>query len=187
MRLVLAGLVAYLGARLHLARRRAAMDPRTGLLTAAAWLAATTRQLRAAPGVAVLMIDIDRFKQVNDSRGHLAGDAVIASVARTVRTNLRADDLVCRFGGDEFAALLTGLSTEQALAAAERVRAAVAAHASVTVSVGVATGADGVRADVRALLNQADAALYRAKRNGGDAVVTAGDAGRHAAADRAEA
>jgi diguanylate cyclase (GGDEF)-like protein len=179
MRVLLAGLVAYLAARLHLARRQATVDARTGLLTATAWLSAAARLPRSSPDAAVLMIDIDRFKQVNDTRGHLAGDAVIASVARCLRTNLRRNDLVCRFGGDEFAALLAGVSTEQAVAAAQRLCAAVAVESAVTVSVGVASSSAEV--PIRALLSNADAALYLAKARGGDTVVASGDEGRHAA------
>jgi diguanylate cyclase (GGDEF)-like protein len=188
VRVLLAAVVAYLAARLHLLGRRAALDPKTGLLTTTAWLHAATRRLRRRepPGVAVLMLDIDRFKQVNDARGHLAGDAVIASVARTVRTHLRADDLAARFGGDEFVAIVCGVGESQARSIAERVRAAVRGSCSVTVSVGVALRPASAVTDLRALLVAADAALYSAKRGGGDAVVLAGGA-PPSAAERVDA
>jgi diguanylate cyclase (GGDEF)-like protein len=170
VRIVAVAVVAYLVARLHVRRRSAAVDPKTGVLTPAAWERAAARALRrrGVAGVALLMLDIDGFKQVNDSRGHLAGDAVLASVGRALRASIRQDDPAGRFGGDEFSALLVGITRDQALAAAGRVRDAVATTCSVTVSIGVAWSAPSTPTAVRALVERADAALYRAKQDGGN-------------------
>jgi len=118
-----------------------------------------------AKPLAVLMIDLDGFKPVNDSEGHEAGDRILALIARTIAGGLREGDFVARFGGDEFATLLPRTDLSEAEALAERLRARVqdaGADASVTASIGVAMLDDNVR---RALL-RADAALYEAKSSG---------------------
>jgi diguanylate cyclase (GGDEF)-like protein len=122
--------------------------------------------------LAAMMIDIDHFKKINDTYGHAVGDAVIRSVADTLRANLRDPDILCRYGGEEFA-ILTGLDP---LEAGERLRRAIkqtgvagpSGPVAVTVSIGVAelSSADGLDA----LLGRADAALYRAKESGRDQV-----------------
>lgn len=149
----------------------AVTDGKTGLLTAEAWSAGAARVLararKAGRGACLFMIDVDRFKPVNDSRGHLAGDAVLRSVAEVISAQLRGDDLAGRFGGDEFVVVLTGISRTDAMGAAERVRAHVAARAAATVSVGVACAPDhGESLDE--LLVAADAACYLAKSGGGN-------------------
>lgn len=127
-------------------------------------------------GLAVLMLDIDHFKSVNDRYGHAVGDATLKAFAERVRAQLRASDQCARYGGEEFAVLLPGASPEKALEVAERLRAAVAARPLVeqprvdnTVSVGVAWVAAGDGA--KELLQRADAALYEAKRGGRNRVV----------------
>jgi diguanylate cyclase (GGDEF)-like protein len=118
-----------------------------------------------AKPLAVLMIDLDGFKPVNDSKGHEAGDRVLALVAQAIAGELREGDFVARFGGDEFAALLPRTDLSEAKVLAERLRARVqvaGTHASVTASLGVAMLEDDVR---RALL-RADMALYEAKNAG---------------------
>jgi diguanylate cyclase (GGDEF)-like protein len=118
-----------------------------------------------AKPLAVLMIDLDGFKPVNDSEGHDAGDRVLALMARAIAGGLREGDFVARFGGDEFAALLPRTDLTEAQALAERLRARVqdsGADVSVTASLGVAMLEDDVR---RALL-RADGALYEAKNSG---------------------
>ena len=168
-------------AQLHTASRT---DTKTGLLNAGAWerdaetvLAAGHR--RGLP-TAVLLIDIDHFKAVNDVHGHLAGDDVLRAVATALRAQLRDGDLLCRFGGEEFAALLPGMDRSEAVQAAERLRAGVAAVVTpvagavvqVTVSLGVSV-ADAGTADppsLSELLAVADAGLYRAKGSGRDRV-----------------
>jgi len=127
--------------------------------------AARLRDFSDAKPLAVLMIDLDGFKPVNDSEGHEAGDRILALMARTIAGGLREGDFVARFGGDEFAALLPGTEPSEAVALAERLRAQVqdaGADASVTASIGVAMLEDDLR---RALL-RADGALYEAKNSG---------------------
>lgn len=127
--------------------------------------AARLRDFSDAKPVAVLMIDLDGFKPVNDSEGHEAGDRILALMARTIAGGLREGDFVARFGGDEFAALLPGTDLSAAVALAERMCAQVqdaGAGVSVTASIGVAMLEDDVR---RALL-RADGALYEAKNSG---------------------
>jgi len=118
--------------------------------------------------VAVLMIDIDHFKGFNDRHGHSAGDDVLQAVTGVIARHLRADDVVYRYGGEEFCVLLPGARTHEAEAIAERIRTAVAAEdpaggERVTVSIGLSTGA---AQQARATLRSADAALYEAKRSG---------------------
>ena len=127
--------------------------------------AARLRDISDAKPLAVLMVDLDGFKRVNDSEGHDAGDRVLALMARAIARSLREGDFVARFGGDEFAALLPRTSTAKAESLAERLRAEVenaGGDISVTASVGVAALEDDVR---RALL-RADVALYEAKNAG---------------------
>jgi diguanylate cyclase (GGDEF)-like protein len=128
----------------------------------------------AHEGISLLMIDIDDFKQINDARGHLAGDAVLRDVALVLKDSLRAVDSVGRYGGEEFVVILPHTPREEALRTAERIRQRVDAHpfdvgaerVHVTVSIGVATypseGVDGPNALVR----EADRALYAAKDAG---------------------
>jgi diguanylate cyclase (GGDEF)-like protein len=129
---------------------------------------------RFAQPLTALMIDIDRFKEVNDTRGHAVGDQVLKAVAERVRRVLRAIDILGRTGGEEFAVLLPGTNREAAsLIIAERVRRVVADEpiatdagpVSVTISVGVASAGPG-REDLQALLKAADSALYEAKQGG---------------------
>lgn len=124
--------------------------------------------------VSLVMIDVDHFKWFNDRYGHVAGDRVLSAVADALRAHFRPSDLLARFGGDEFAALLPGLTGEHARAVGERVRHAVfrnvpasaesPAEAEVTISLGVCEA--GTDYDFRGLLRGADDALYRAKHHG---------------------
>lgn len=141
-------------------------------------LAAAQAKALDAPA-ALLMIDIDHFKAVNDRWGHPAGDAVIQSVANVAHGMIRRRDRLGRLGGEEFGALLRDASPEEAVTTAERLRLAVAglglpalAGGSVTVSCGVADWQPG-RPEVKDWMVAADAALYRAKRTGRDRVVRA--------------
>jgi diguanylate cyclase (GGDEF)-like protein len=164
----------------------ASTDGKTGLLTAAAWQEkagrAVLRSERGEQPTSVLVLDLDHFKLVNDRFGHLVGDQVLAAVAASVRDEVRDEDLVGRFGGEEFVVLLQGAEREDprsgARAVAERIRERIAAlrvavagpHETVvveglTVSIGGATAPrDGN--DLAALLEIADAAMYEAKRAG---------------------
>ncbi len=137
--------------------------------------------------MSLLVIDIDLFKLVNDTYGHLQGDRVLVEIADLLRQNLRADDLAARYAGDELVALLPNTPAERAREVAERLCAAVRGHAfqvrdrderlSTTISIGVATSPEnGVDPD--ALFAAADRALYQVKRQGRDgvAIATAGSA-----------
>jgi two-component system cell cycle response regulator len=130
-------------------------------------------------GAAVLLLDVDRFKSVNDTHGHAAGDVVLREIAERLRTHLRSADVVARYGGEEFMVVVAGAAAEEGRLVAERLRAAVAQDPiaaagrllDVTLSIGVAGGPAGTAAD--ALVAAADAALYRAKNAGRNRVEVA--------------
>jgi len=123
--------------------------------------------------VAVLFLDVDNFKQVNDSLGHAAGDQVLRGMAERLRKMLRPMDTISRYGGDEFTLLFEDMDTErEVVVIAERISHALAlpialnhGHTAVTVSIGVATVSDPDAAP-HEVLREADAAMYRAKRSG---------------------
>jgi diguanylate cyclase (GGDEF)-like protein len=124
--------------------------------------------------VSLLLLDLDGFKAVNDTRGHQEGDRVLQQVAAVVRRHLRSTDLPCRFGGDEFAIILCDTPEDEALAVAERIRADVEAafELPVTISAGLATlPVYGTSAGE--LVAGADRALYAAKRAGRNGTVPA--------------
>ena len=125
------------------------------------------------------MIDIDKFKVLNDTYGHAAGDEVLRAVAAAIVSAVREDDVPARFGGEEFVVLLRNPGLDVAFEVGERVRAAVAhldlgalAIPGVSVSVGVAVS-DHADQPIGDLIELADQALYRAKRAGRDRVVAA--------------
>ena len=137
------------------------------------------KRRRAGDAVGVLMVDIDKFKLLNDRYGHAVGDEVLRAVASAIVSAVREDDVPARFGGEEFVVLLRNPDPGVAVEVGERIRAAVRGldlrrHGvtSVSVSVGVAV-ADGPDEPIEALLEVADRALYRAKRGGRDRVVAA--------------
>jgi diguanylate cyclase (GGDEF)-like protein len=137
------------------------------------------RRRRAEDAVGVLMIDIDRFKSLNDRHGHAVGDEVLRAVGAAIGSTVREADVPARYGGEEFAVLLRNPSGSVALEVAERVRSAVQAIdlrelgvAAVSVSVGVAV-AELPNEPIGELVERADRALYRAKRAGRDRVVAA--------------
>lgn len=173
-------------------RIQATRDALTGLLNRREimrrLLLEAERAGRQGTGLSVLLIDLDHFKQVNDTYGHPAGDAVLRASASRMQSALRAYDLLGRYGGEEFLAVLPECSLADAEATGDRLRVALsqtpvvcAAGTSimVTCSIGLAAMASD---DPRALINRADRALYRAKREGRDQVVTcrAPRAGAHA-------
>ena len=138
------------------------------------------RRRRAGDAVGVLMVDIDKFKALNDRYGHAVGDEVLRAVAAAIVSAVREDDVPARFGGEEFVVLLRNPDPGVAVEVGERIRAAVrgldlrrhGVTGPVSVSVGVAV-ADGPEEPVEELLEVADRALYRAKRGGRDRVVAA--------------
>ncbi|MFN6994825.1 MAG: diguanylate cyclase [Aquincola tertiaricarbonis] len=133
------------------------------------------RHRRSQLPLALLVLDIDHFKRVNDQHGHAVGDTVLAEVAQVLQRTLRTTDFVARTGGEEFIVLLPDTDAAGGLLAAEKLRAAVQAHpiaavGTVTVSVGLATRAEAFR-DAAAATHAADVALYSAKRSGRNRVV----------------
>jgi len=161
-------------------------DSKTGLLNAATWeresTAEVARAVRTKTPLALALLDIDKFKAVNDTYGHLVGDQVIKEIARTLTGLLRDYDLAGRFGGEEFSLLLPQTRAVDAFRIAERVRANIAAlsiiapgatggeRLQVTVSIGVAALDSGSKREYSELMAAADAALYRAKAGGRDQV-----------------
>jgi diguanylate cyclase (GGDEF)-like protein len=162
-------------------RELAAQDPLTGALNRRAFgdalAAAVARAARGEGGCAVAVLDIDRFKAINDEHGHAAGDAALCRLTALLGERARATDAVGRLGGEEFAVLLDGTDGDGAAAFAEDLRHALAADGhgpALTVSVGVAALGDGDGGDAgQAMLVAADRALYAAKAAGRDRVVRA--------------
>jgi two-component system chemotaxis family response regulator WspR len=157
-------------------RIEATYDALSGLLNRRAFFDNFFREMartaRYRTSVAVLMADIDRFKEINDGHGHLAGDVVIKEVSLRIRAAVRASDAVGRYGGEEFIVLAAQCDVDRALDLADRFRRDVCEAPieipgdtiAVTISVGVAAGSGAV--DGEALLRAADEALYRAKQAG---------------------
>lgn len=166
---------------------QASVDPLTGIHNrrwmCEAFPRALLRCSRNNQPVSILIADIDFFKRVNDSYGHLVGDAALRTVAGCLIHNLRSFDLLVRYGGEEFAILLPGTAPEEATQLAERLRSAVAASDiqngdvtfQVTISMGIASAQN--EKTLEALLNEADHALYRAKELGRNRVEIASPAG----------
>ncbi|MEW6223962.1 MAG: GGDEF domain-containing protein [Chloroflexota bacterium] len=164
------------------AEARATTDALTGLPNRRyfdEYLGLLARRRRAEDRVGVLMIDIDRFKRLNDTFGHAVGDHVLRDVAQAIARAVREDDVPARFGGEEFAVLLKNPSPAIALEVGERVRRAVGSLdlrklgvPGVSVSVGVAV-AESPDVPLDVVIDEADRALYRAKRAGRDRVVAA--------------
>jgi diguanylate cyclase (GGDEF)-like protein len=162
----------------------AATDTKTGLLNASAWQELAQRELVRAQHVAapcaLLLLDLDHFKRVNDTLGHLAGDAALRAIGDALKRELRGYDAVARFGGEEFVVLLNDLSLEEAVIVAERTLARVRGLAitgqspdspnlTLTASIGLACYPQHGE-DLTDLLEAADLALYSAKRAGRDRV-----------------
>lgn len=164
--------------------RLLAHDDLTGLLTSKSFFSELRREAVRASAESmpfcVLMMDLDHFKQVNDTYGHLVGSQTLEILGGLIKEALRAGDVAARFGGEEFAAFLLDADYAQGLVAAERVRASVekyefpAARADlaqslrtyrITISIGVAAFPDDATDPIE-LIELADSALYRAKRNG---------------------
>ncbi|HEU5265168.1 MAG TPA: GGDEF domain-containing protein [Jatrophihabitans sp.] len=181
------------GALIRTLETAATIDAKTGMLNAVAWEHLAEKELaraeRSGVPVAVLIIDIDRFKMVNDRFGHLAGDAVLRAVGKCLAAQVREYDTVARFGGEEFVAVLPAAGDPDALVIAERLRSRVSelrvsgilepVEAAppddddwLAVSIGVASApTDGT--ELSDLLHAADGALYRAKAAGRNRVLLA--------------
>jgi diguanylate cyclase len=179
---------------LRRAQSEALLDSLTGLKNRRGLERAVEDLLRESPGLlgsALLLADIDHFKVVNDTYGHVLGDKVIRAVAHVLRSSIKGRDVAARLGGEEFAVLLPQTSLSGAAAVAEQIRGTVAqgricrpdgneSIGQVTLSVGVAIAKAGDT--LEALLERADAAMYTAKRAGRNRVSLAGDAATGATA-----
>jgi diguanylate cyclase (GGDEF)-like protein len=163
-------------------RFKATHDALTSLWNRGRILEALDEALRDMDSLAILMCDIDHFKAINDEYGHLVGDAVLRELAARLRNGVRGNDLIGRFGGEEFLILLNGCDPSRLQERAEQLRRAVsqgtvltdAGEISFTVSIGaVSANKEDSFTPPEMILNLADAALYQAKREGRNRVVIA--------------
>jgi diguanylate cyclase (GGDEF)-like protein len=149
-------------------------DQLTGLPNRRAWEDTVARELARATRdglpVCVAVLDLDRFKRYNDDRGHLAGDELLSQAAEAWRSELRGGDVLARYGGDEFAALIPGRALDTAVVVVERLRRAGARPCTCSAGVAMWDGAESATD----LFGRADAALYVAKQSGGDQLAAAG-------------
>ena len=158
-------------------RQRITYDQLTGLLTKESLYLALDLELKRCRKyglpLAVLMMDLDHFKSVNDTHGHLMGSHVLSEVGRLIRESIRTEDVSARYGGEEFLAYLSERSADEALQAAERVRRTIEREpisldgvtVRVTISIGIATFPEHGK-DIESLVGRADRELYRAKESG---------------------
>jgi diguanylate cyclase (GGDEF)-like protein len=185
---VLAGQFALAMKRVFLYQRLqelATTDSLTNTFSRRYWFSRAAEELersgRFGRHASCLMIDIDRFKELNDTYGHLTGDTLVVAVARIARENIRSVDLLGRYGGEEFCVLLSETEPGEAAYVAGRIRQAVQEariwaydeSLSVTVSIGVA-GSGAGQAGLAELVDRADRALYRAKEEGRNRVCVSG-------------
>jgi len=169
-------LAAQLGEALGEQRRLAVTDGLTGLYNRRYLTERMTEHDAGAGTVSLLVVDLDHFKRVNDTYGHVAGDAVLREAAARISSVCRSTDVVARYGGEEFVVLLPDTGEDEAHRLAERIRttlretpvAEAAGSIPITASVGAATRTG---ADIHRLMESADRALYRAKEEGRDRVV----------------
>lgn len=162
--------------------RLLAHDELTGLLTSKSFFSELRHESELAEfesrPFCVLMMDLDHFKEVNDTFGHLVGNNTLVEVGAVIKESLRSGDVAARFGGEEFAAFLLDADYAQAIVAAERVRSAIEKHEfscghepsrtevhRITISIGIAAFPDDAKDPIH-LVELADSALYRAKRSG---------------------
>jgi diguanylate cyclase (GGDEF)-like protein len=152
-------------------RRLASTDSLTGLANRRMWEDRLAMLLDSSAGAAVLLVDLDRFKDYNDRHGHLAGDDLLVEFARVLAELTPEGDVAARWGGEEFA--MTLRDAETAIGVAERLRCSV--PAGQTCSIGLAVARPGESAD--SIMRRADAALYQAKRDGRNRLVAVGPVG----------
>lgn len=159
-------------------RRLADTDDLTNALARRHFMEVAAREWsRGGAAICVMMLDLDRFKLLNDGFGHAVGDTALVTFVATCRANLRGHDIIGRTGGEEFAIILPGTEIETGLPLAERLREAVAAtrvsvqDVSMSVSIGIAQGLPGE--SLESAMQRADAALYAAKRGGRNRVAAA--------------
>jgi diguanylate cyclase len=148
-------------------------DPLTGLANRRAWEEELRREVararRNSHRLALVMLDLDHFKQLNDTQGHQAGDTVLAEAAASWRSAVRTTDFLARYGGDEFAMLLPDCPDEYGETVLERIRTAIPPGCSASAGIAYWNGAE----TAESLLARADAALYEAKRAGRNTAVRA--------------
>jgi two-component system, cell cycle response regulator len=168
-------------------REKATHDPLTGLWNHEEIILILEHELsrseREGGYVTAIMADLDYFKKINDTYGHMAGDAVLRMAAQRILAETRCYDSVGRFGGEEFLIVLPGCKKEDVAANAERIRLAISADSMnvreesipVNISLGAAANIKGKKCDVQSLIHAADLALYRAKENGRNRVEVATD------------
>ena len=164
-------------------REQAATDSLTGLINRRRFLEIAEEALQRVKidgsPLAMIMVDIDYFKEVNDLHGHKVGDQVLMAVAAGIKSSLRGNDMACRYGGEEFIVLVNGATPDQCLVIAERIRRAVASLVfqveatpiKVTISLGLAYLIPDPALTLDVLINNADQALYLAKQQGRNCVV----------------
>jgi diguanylate cyclase (GGDEF)-like protein len=161
-------------------QKLAALDPLTGVLNRRFGMVRLheeySRSVRRGAPLAVLMFDIDHFKQVNDTYGHVVGDRVLRNISGMIRQGIREGDILLRYGGEEFMVILPGASRDDAFAIAERVRHIVRENATtyganqicVTISVGLDSMPETSINNEQELIANADGALYQSKNAGRD-------------------
>jgi diguanylate cyclase (GGDEF)-like protein len=171
----------------------AAVDPLTGVLNRRALVRRLRAELQRAQrenvSTALILLDLDHFKSVNDTYGHVIGDRVLRRLGRLLRRLARASDSVGRIGGEEFLIVLPATSQDEALALAERLRRTIARTPgtdipAVTASLGVSARFGAAPVDVEGALREADAAMYRAKAEGRNRVCAAAEHQETAASTR---
>ena len=190
------------GALMRELEAAACTDTKTGLLNAVAWEQLAERELSRAArenyDVAVLIVDIDRFKRINDRYGHLVGDQELRRIGTAISAEVRQYDAVGRFGGEEFVVLLPAVDSVECMVVAERIRARInqlrvsdvvdrvagTGDDRMSASIGVSSSAFGAK-DVSDLLRAADTALYRAKSEGRNRAMLASAGSAQSVADAA--
>lgn len=173
-------------------REQSIRDPLTGLFNRRyveeALMLESARSSRSDTPLSVIMADVDHFKSFNDTRGHPAGDALLKALGGLMQDHFREGDIICRYGGEEFAIIAPGADLDLITRRAESLRAAVRqmkiTHdgqdlGSVSMSFGIASSPGRGGVPGQELISQADQALYRAKRNGRDRVETGGSSSGH--------